>query len=294
MIYSDLLDQSIFEEINKKACHLEDALRGDVIFYHGGIHLSYFRVFRDFVEKVKSKSAREEDAIAVLLRTVGGSPEMAERMVSVLRKHYESVYFVVPDFAMSAGTILCMSADKIYMDYSSSLGPIDPQVPTPDNRDYVPAAGYLDKVSELTQKGELAPADVILLRGIDLARLALYEQARDLSIDLLKEWLVKYKFKNWKTHRTDSNKKGESVTHEEKEERAEQIAKALSDHKKWRSHGRRLNIEKLKSLRIEIDDYSNGTTPDLLRLIRDYNDLLTGYIDRMQIPLFLHNRHISL
>ena len=27
---------------------------------------------------------------------------------------------------MSAGTIWCMSADKIFMDYSSSLGPIDP------------------------------------------------------------------------------------------------------------------------------------------------------------------------
>ena len=47
---------------------------------------------------------------------------------------------------MSAGTILCMSGDKIFMDYASILGPIDPQVPTPDTGDYVPALGYLDKV----------------------------------------------------------------------------------------------------------------------------------------------------
>ncbi len=126
------MEQSIFGVINKKACLLEDKLEGDVIFYHGGIHPGYFRLFRDFVEKVKSKSNRENNAIAVFLRTAGGSPEMAEMMVSALRKHYESVYFVVPDLAMSAGTILCMSADKIYMDYSSSLGPIDPQVPAPD------------------------------------------------------------------------------------------------------------------------------------------------------------------
>lgn len=288
----DLLDQSIFGVINEKGCLLEKELGGDIVFYHGIIHPAYHRLFRDFVEKAKSKSKRKDNAIAVFLRTAGGSPEIAEMMVSVLRKHYNSVYFVVPDFAMSAGTVLCMSADKIYMDYSSSLGPIDPQVPSLDTGEYVPALGYLDKVSELTNKGNLAPADVVLLRGIDLAKLALYEQARDLSIDLLKEWLVKYKFKNWKKHRTNKTKKGQLVTVSEKKDRAEEIAKALGDHKMWRSHGRRLDVEKLKGLRIEIDDYSNNH--QLQNLIREYNDPLTGYIDRMQMPFFLHNPHINL
>lgn len=288
----DLLDQSIFGVINEKGCLLEEELGGDIVFYHGIIHPAYHRLFRDFVEKVKSKSNRKDSAVAVFLRTAGGSPEIAEMMVSVLRKHYKFVYFVVPDFAMSAGTVLCMSADKIYMDYSSSLGPIDPQVPSLDTGEYVPALGYLDKVSELTNKGNLAPADVVLLRGIDLAKLALYEQARDLSIDLLKEWLVKYKFKNWRKHRTDETKKGKLVTDSEKKDRAEEIAKALGNHKMWRSHGRRLDIEKLKGLRIEIDDYSNNH--QLQNVIREYNDPLTGYIDRMQMPFFLHNPHINL
>jgi ClpP class serine protease len=48
--------------------------------------------------------------------------------VTVIRKHYKTVNFVVPDYAMSAGTIFCMSGDKIFMDYASALGPIDPQV----------------------------------------------------------------------------------------------------------------------------------------------------------------------
>ena len=270
----DLLQQSIFGIINKKACDIEDQLRADVVSYLGGIHPEYFRFFRDFIEEVKSKSDGKYKTIAIFLRTAGGSPEMAERMVSVLRKHYEYVYFVVPDFAMSAGTILCMSADKIFMDYSSSLGPIDPQVPAPDTGGYVPALGYLDKVDELTEKGNLAPADVVLLRGLDLAKLALYEQARDLSEDLLKKWLVKYKFKDWKKHRTDGNKKGRPVTDSEKKERAKEIAEALGNHKRWRSHGRQIDIEKLKSLRIEIDDYSDNDK--LRKLIREYNDPLTS------------------
>jgi len=53
---------------------------------------------------------------------------------------------------MSAGTIFCMAADRIYMDYSSALGPIDPQVPDRENRVLVPALGYLDKVEELIKK----------------------------------------------------------------------------------------------------------------------------------------------
>jgi hypothetical protein len=45
--------------------------------------------------------------------------------------------------------------------------------------------------------------------------LRFYEQARDLSIALLKKWLVQYKFKDWLTHRT--NNPGATVTSAEKE-----------------------------------------------------------------------------
>lgn len=198
----DILDSSIAELINKRAAVLEDALASDVIFYHGSIYPQYFRHFRNFVEEVRRESKRADGAVSIVLRTGGGSAETTERMVGVLRQHYQQVFFVVPDVAMSAGTIFCMAGDKIYMDYASSLGPIDPQVPTPDTGDYVPALGYLDKVAEITNKGALTPADVILLKSIDLAKLALFEQGRDLSVDLLKKWLVDYKFKDWTKHRT--------------------------------------------------------------------------------------------
>jgi hypothetical protein len=216
--------------------------------------------------------------------------ETAERYVTVLRKHYEQVNFIVPDLAMSAGTVLCMSGDKIFMDYSSSLGPIDPQVLTPDGSGYVAAMGYLDKVEEITAKQQLAPADVVLLKSLDLARLALYEQARDLSVDLLKGWLVAYKFRDWKVHRT--NNPGSPVTEQEKWDRAEEIAKQLADHTKWHSHGRSLDLQKLNALRIEIDDYSDDDA--LTSAIRGYNDPLTGYTDRMGLTFYLHNHRMEL
>lgn len=286
----DHFDRSIHEIVDARCKALEEEMKSDVIFYHGSIHPRFFRQFRDFIEQVKSASIRDENVITVLLRTGGGSAETTERMVGVLRKHYASVNFVVPDVAMSAGTILCMSGDRIYMDYASTLGPIDPQVPTPDTGDFVPALGYLDKVEEITRKGQLAPADVVMLKSLDLAKLALFEQARDLSIDLLKKWLVEYKFKNWTEHRTTNI--GSTVTQEQKTERAEQIARDLADHKRWRSHGRNLDVAKLTELRIEIDDYSDQK--QLCDAIRGYNDPLTGFVDRMRIDFVLHSHHVPL
>lgn len=281
------LDHAILTHVNAKAKSLEDALNSDVICYFGQIHPQITRPFRNFVEEVKESSERNENTLTIVLRSPGGSAETAERMVSVVRHHYETVNFIVPDYAMSAGTIFCMSGDKIYMDYSSALGPIDPQVLTSDGSGYVAALGYLDKVNEITAKPILSPADVVFLRSMDLGKLALYEQAKNLSISLLKKWLVAYKFKDWTEHRTTNP--GAPVTIEEKEARAEEIAGALSDNRRWHMHGRALGIERLLELRLDIDDYSRN---DQLRTaIREYNDLLTGYADRQNMPVYLHSHH---
>jgi hypothetical protein len=284
MIPADF-DNAIADQIRSAAKKLERQLSSDVAYYHGQIHPFYFQKFRNFIEGVKSASKRTENTLSIILRTPGGSAETADRFVTVVRQHYQTVNFVVPDAAMSAGTIFCMSGDRIFMDYSSSLGPIDPQVMGSDGSGYIPALGYLDKVDEITRKADLSPADVVFLKSLDLAKLALYEQARDLSIDLLKNWLVLYKFKDWNIHRTTNP--GSPVTAGEKLQRAEEIAGALSNHKRWFSHGRALNVAKLKELRLEIDDYSSDEP--LRNAIRGYNDMLSGYNDRMGRVFHLHS-----
>ena len=281
------LDHQIVQVVNESAVALEDELGSDLVFYHGPIHPGLFRTFRNFIEEVKQKSQRNENTVSVVLRTTGGSAETVERLVDVLRHHYATVNFIVPDMAMSAGTIWCMSGDRIYMDYSSALGPIDPQVMTPDGSGYLPALGYLDKVEELTAKPNLSPADAVLLRGIDLGKLALFEQAKNLSIDLLKKWLVEYKFKDWAEHRTTNP--GAPVTEDEKIARAAEVAADLANHKRWRSHGRALNVSRLRELRLDIDDYSANQS--LRDKIRKYNDLLTSHIDRLSMPYYFHSHH---
>lgn len=276
------LDESIELLINDAAKDLESHLESDVICYFGAINPIYQRHFRNFIEQVKSESSFS--TLSVILRTPGGSAEMTEKMVDIMRHHYDEVNFIVPDIAMSAGTILCMSGDKIYMDYASSLGPIDPQVMASDGK-FVPALGYVDKVAEILAKPTLTEGDVIMLKSVDLGRLGHYEQAKELSIELLKNWLVKYKFKTWTMHRT--NNPGASVTDDEKKQRAIEIAQILSDNTFWHSHGRNIDIQRLSALKLEIVDYSTDTV--LKTLIRKYNDTLTAYADRMNIQMLMHH-----
>src|SRR4030095_12708123 len=223
------------------------------------------------------------------LNSPGGSAEAAEKMVEILRKHFAEVYFVVPDFALSAGTILCMSGDRIYMDYSSSLGPIDPQVW--NGKHWVPALGYLDKVEDLlakAQAGTITQAEFLILQAQDLAMLSRFEQAKELTITLLKRWLVEYKFKDWNVHETTPALIGSPVTAEQKEERAKEIADDLGNNKKWHSHARMLSINTLRGIRLKIEDF--GLDKSRQDLIRTYNDLITEFISKNGYEFFLHSR----
>lgn len=285
-----VFDKTVNDILKEKVSQLEDYFQANVVFYYGEIHHAYERFFRDFIENCKQLD-NTKSRLVVFLNTSGGSVETVEKMVDIIRYHFQEVYFVVPDYAMSAGTIFCMSGNKIFMDYSSSLGPIDPQVF--NGKEYVPALGYLDQVEKLLEKSRnntLTPAEFVILQNQDLALLSRYEQAKNLTITLLKKWLVEYKFDNWKTHRTSPSKKDKPVTLDEKKERAEQIAVMLGDNKLWHSHGRMIGIKTLKDIiRLEIDDYSKD---DKLRtLIRSYNDLLTEYIARTNYKIFLHSRN---
>ncbi|MCX6168849.1 MAG: ATP-dependent Clp protease proteolytic subunit [Ignavibacteriales bacterium] len=206
------LDAFVKTTLDGKLRELEQLLDADVIFFSGNIYEGYVKIFREFIEELKTDTT-QKDKLYIFLRTPGGTAIAAEKMVNVVRHHYKEVNFIILDYAMSAGTIFCMSGDNILMDYSSCLGPIDPQIQVGEQ--LVPALGYLDKVNELIEKSRnltLTNAEFVMLQNQDLAKLRSYEQARDLSISLLKEWLVKYKFKNWATHVSNPEKVGQAVT----------------------------------------------------------------------------------
>ncbi len=264
----------IEQQLNERIQIVEENLSSDGISFSGPILFGVDNLLRTAIETKKTKS--NKDKLVVILTTLGGYIEVVHRIVDTLRHHYTTVDFIIPNYAYSAGTVLAMSGDAIYMDYYARLGPIDPQVENLSGKQ-VPALGYLEKYNSLinkSERGEITAAEVqLLISAFDQAELYQYEQSRELSIALLKEWLVKYKFKNWKKTET----RNKTVTNRMRAGRAAQIAKILNKTERWHTHGHGISMEVLrKDLKLKIDDF--GEEPNLDKKIRDYYDLLDDYM----------------
>ena len=259
---------------------IEDLLDGDCLTI-----ISPIQVGLEHRVKVAIESREERrKTLVVILDTPGGVVEIVERIVRVLRHHYDEVRFVIPDRAMSAGTVLAMSGDEILMDYHSCLGPIDPQLEK-DGR-LVPALSYLSQFEALISKSQnepLSTAEVVLLQKLDLAELHQFQLARDLSISLLKTWLTKYKFKDWV--RTET--RGLEVTLEMKEERATSIAHELNNHERWLTHGRGIDMQTVQQeLNLKIEDF--GARPGLKEAVWDYFWFLRDHMARNSLVSLVH------
>lgn len=271
----DQLTQRVLASMNGE---LGKLMKGDCVFLNCGMQPPLDDEFRVVIEDVHDDDGSEGKHLIVMLETNGGYMETVERLVSVMRTHYRKVSFIIPNYAFSAGTVLALSGDAIYMDYYSVLGPIDPQYQPPEGQQFLPGVGYLAKFEELTKRindpaVETTAELAYLVNNFDPARLFHIEQAINHGRTLITEWLPKYKFKNWRQTKTN----GKKVTAAMKKERAEKIATVLGDAKKWHSHGRGISMKELSgtSIKLEIDNF--GKNSELNNVIRNYHGLCVDY-----------------
>jgi len=191
-----------------------------------------------FSEMVAAVPASAQ-AVDVFVVTPGGSAQQANSFVQKLRTRFSDVAFLVPHMCMSAGTILVTSGNDIVMDERGFLGPIDPQVPNRDGR-FVPAQALFALVAKLQESGRIAIqkgqnpewTDVQLLRLLDPKELGNAIGATEYAVQLVREYLEKYKFSNWVEHSSD----GRAVTAEDRKKRADEVARKLGSHDEWRAH----------------------------------------------------------
>lgn len=272
---------AITEKMAKVTEAVEAEINADVVGVFGPIIRGVEHRVLTAIEKLPVRRPK----LAIVLQTGGGSIEVTERIVNVVRHFYGEVVFIVPDLALSAGTVLAMSGDAILMDHFSCLGPIDPQVEK-DGK-LVPALSYLEQFQRMVTKsaaGTLTTAELALLSKLDLAELHFFEQAKALTEDLLVAWLAKYKFKNWTV--TDTNKT--PVTPQMREQRAREIAVALNDHQRWRFHGRGIPMQTLMNLNLLIDDM--GTMPALASAVKEYHSFVLSCMAKEGFSSFVTSR----
>lgn len=184
-------------------------------------------------------------AIDILLVTPGGLADTVDYFVKKLRERFDSIAFILPYMAMSAGTIFCLSGDELIMTESAYIGPIDPQVPSRGGM-YVPAQSIMTLIETIKKRGEdqmkkgLKPdwTDVQILNHIDPKELGNAIIASAQSTRLVTEYLKLYKFRDWNEHSG-----GGEVTPEERNARAAEIAALLCNNSVWLSHGSRITRE---------------------------------------------------
>lgn len=98
----------------------------DIIVYSGVISMDGYH---QFCEKIPEKIKRKKNLLLVLC-TYGGSPDAGYRIARAAGHYYSPKNFsiLIPDVCKSAGTLVCIGANRLIMMDKAELGPLDVQV----------------------------------------------------------------------------------------------------------------------------------------------------------------------
>lgn len=173
----------------------------------------------------------------LILHTPGGDTAATESIVDYLHSMFgNDIRAIVPQLAMSAGTMIACACKEIVMGKQSSLGPIDPQFGG------IAAHGIVEEFKRAFQEIKDDPAAIPLWQPIiakyNPTLIGECEKAIQWSNEMAKEWLASGMLKL--TKEKDPQKK------------ATEIAKDLSDHALTKSHARHLSAEKCKSIGLNV------------------------------------------
>lgn len=182
--------------------------------------------------------------LTLLLHTPGGITNAAETIVEYLYQKFDYIEVIIPTFAMSAGTMISLAANKIIMGRQSQLGPIDPQMPIGGR--FVSAQSIVDQFKqakkEILKKTQLAPVWYPILQSIGPALLQEALNALRYSQRMVENWLKLRMFANRKN----------------KKKLAKKTAKFFRDASVHLSHGRRIDRNEAKFHNVVVEDLENN------------------------------------
>lgn len=179
------------------------------------------------------RSAGDSKKGFLLLNSAGGNANAAEKLLAMCRKRFTDGFtIIVPNFAKSAATMMCLGADKIMMGYLAELGPIDPQISTAPGTPSIPARSFIDGL-ELVRKnvreGDPPAMYLSMLQKIRPEIISICEAAIEDAKKFAESWLSQYMLKDDK-------------------QQAKSVAEWLSDGKTYKSHGKVIDYVEAKNV----------------------------------------------
>lgn len=211
------------------------------------------------------KGMEFEKGLTLILHTPGGVTNATESLVDYLHAKFPSIEVIVPTFAMSAGTMISMAADRIVMGHHSQLGPIDPQIPTVAGRSYS-AQTIVDQFdaakADIARDPIFAHAWAPILASLGPGLLKESSNALAYSEKMVANWLENYMLAGDADAST----------------RAAEIAKYFADNSHHKSHGRRIGRDEAAAQGLVIEELE--TNQDLQEAVLTVYHLMTIWFEQ--------------
>lgn len=175
----------------------------------------------------------------LILHTPGGDLAATESIVDYLHRMFaDDIRAIIPQLAMSAGTMIAFACKSIVMGKQSSLGPIDPQFGG------IPAYGVIKEFQQAIEEIKKDPASTAIwcevVRKYHPTFIGECQNAIDWSLVMVVEWLKKGMLKGQRKNIASKN--------------ADAIAAYFNNHDDTKSHARHINIDEAKSTGLIIED----------------------------------------
>jgi len=189
-----------------------------------------------------------DKGLDLILHTPGGSIAATQSIVNYLHKMFRSdIRAVVPQIAMSAGTMIACSCKEILMTKHSNLGPIDPHLRG------VPAYGVITEFRracrEIKRDASKIPVWGSIIRQYPPTFLSQCENAIKRSNEFVSEQLESVMF----ARRKDAK------------HNAKAVVRRLTDYRGNKAHDRHIHIEECKQMGLRVIDVEQDQTlQDLL------------------------------
>ena len=169
----------------------------------------------------------------LIINSPGGDGNVAEKIITMCRARFtKSFKVIVPNFAKSAATMIALGSDEILMGYLAELGPIDPQLGDPTLGGLMPARSFIDGLEmirkNIKEKNDPVQMYFPMLSHIRPEIIAQCQSAIDGSREFAEKWLKEYMLKD-------------------NPQQAKEVACALSEGIKYKSHGKVIDFEEARN-----------------------------------------------
>ncbi len=231
---------NVFDHVRRKyIAELASQTGRNVIVYYSGWlqkgNLSQHGFRFDIVDTDKMgfmstiNGLDKSKGLDLVLHTPGGSIGATESIVHYLKSIFgNDIRAIVPQIAMSAGTMIACSCKEIIMGKHSNLGPIDPQI------NGMPTHGIIEEFerakTEISNDPKTIPVWHTILSRYSPTLIGECEKAIKWSETMVSDWLKSNMFLNNKN----------------KDQIVEGVIKELGSHALTLSHDRHISIDILK------------------------------------------------